>query len=45
MSIVRQNGMYQWLRILRLVQGSLVPVMRAAIGGLLTVTIVSATKP
>src|ERR1700722_5131295 len=45
MSIVRQNGMNHWLRILRLVHGSVVPVARAAIGGLRTATIVSATKP
>ena len=45
MSMVRQNGMYQALRILRLVHGSLVPVIRAASGGFLTGTIVSATKP
>ena len=45
MSIVRQNGMNHWLRILRLVHGSVVPVTRAAIGGLRTATIVSATKP
>ena len=45
MSIVRQNGMNHWLRMLRLVHGSVVPVTRAAIGGLRTATIVSATKP
>ena len=45
MSMVRQNGMNQALRILRFVQGSVVPVMRAASGGFLTGTIVSATKP
>jgi hypothetical protein len=45
MSMVRQNGMNQALRILRLVHGSLVPVIRAAWGGFFTGTIVSATKP
>jgi hypothetical protein len=43
--MVRQNGMNQALRIFRLVHGSLVPVIRAACGGFLTGTIVSATKP
>ncbi len=45
MSMVRQNGMNQWLRILRLVHGSVVPVTRAACGGFFTGTIVSATNP
>ena len=45
MSSRRQNGMNHRLRMCRLVVGALVPVMRAACGGLLMVTMVSASKP